>query len=328
MSNETASGNEYWSKRLRERFGSSVRLTSKLELAGDRDVVMKLGAGAAAANMQSDEGAFEVWALALRLAGASTVQLALPDGEVPSGGHGGRFGFRVNAFGNLFPEWFRLAPGTPAVSPVISEPRLGADGRRRFVLNREGEPRVAPDSSEAFSVDLPESKLEALLAHDKTLSANVSRAFGLQSLDRQLPVGLFEGTVSEASSRFTGGKSAVDLWGVGKDGERLVVLELKNSKNEKLGGLSELFFYCILLREVQTGMVRLPLPERGIQANYLAIPSTTTVEGYLLAPSFHPLLEGDGGSMMRLLNTALAAKNQRVTLGLAKLGTEGQVQRV
>ncbi|MFY0568937.1 hypothetical protein ACN28E_34660 [Archangium lansingense] len=213
----------------------------------------------------------------------------------------------------------------PPLPPVISEPRLGNDGRRRFVLNRESEPRSAPSAFEPFSLALPETKLESLLAFHPVLSERLRRTFRLRSVGNQLPVGLFEGDVAEAHKLFTGGKSAVDLWGVGQEGERLVLLELKKAGNEKLGGLSELLFYSLLLHEVQTGMIRLPLPEKGLTADYLAIPSTTCIEGYLLAPGIHPLLDGNDAWMLRTLNTALAAQRQRITLGLARLGEDGSI---
>lgn len=314
-----------WLRRMRDCFGPSVELTNKIQLEGLADVVMRFDEGSATANMQTDEGAFEVWALALRASGASSVQFALSEGEELAGGHGGRFRFRVNGFLRLFSEWFRLVSRMSPLPPVISEPRLGHDGRRRFVLNRESEPRTPPSSFEPFSVAMSEAKIESLLAFDPVISEWLRRTFRLRSVGNQLPVGLFEGDVAEARKLFTGGKSAVDLWGVGSEGERLVLLELKKAGNEKLGGLSELLFYSLLLHEVQTGMVRLPIPKKGLIADYLIIPSTTCIESYLLAPSFHPLLEGNGAWMLHTLNTALANQQQRITLGLAELGKEGSI---
>lgn len=325
MSSGAQFDDDVWLGRLRQLFGRSVELTSKLHLEGLIDVVMRFDGGATAANMQTDEGAFEVWALALRAAGARSVHLALAKGDVPAGGHGGRFRFRVDGFLRLFSEWFRLAPDMPELLPVICEPRLGPDGRRRFVLNRESEPRNPPTAFELFSLALSETEIERLLAFHPDLSGRLGRTFRLRSVGNQLPVGLFEGDVGEGNKLFTGGKSAVDLWGVGQEGERLVLFELKKAGNEKLGALSELLFYSLLLHEVQTGMVRLPLPKQGVTADYLAIPSTTCIKGYLLAPGFHPLLEGYDAWVLNTLNSALAAQRQRITLGLAELGKDGSV---
>jgi hypothetical protein len=92
------------------------------ELVDPAHVLMTMRWEATIANMQSNEAAFEAWALALKLwAGVSHVCLRW---EVPQGrpasrnptkekpmyedvGHYQRFLYRVNAFGELF-DWFSI----------------------------------------------------------------------------------------------------------------------------------------------------------------------------------------------------------------------------
>ncbi len=60
----------------------------------------------------------------------------------------------------------------------------------------------------------------------RLLSSEASRAhFGLEKVDRQLPVGLFNNTIAHSNRIFTGGKSAIDLVGVG--GGAFWIFELK-----------------------------------------------------------------------------------------------------
>ena len=66
-----------------------------------------------------------------------------------------------------------------------------------------------------------------------------------------MPVGVFEGHPSRAGAIFTGGKSAIDLIGLGRAGA-IWLLELKTSRNIKVGALSELFFYSMVLHDATT----------------------------------------------------------------------------
>jgi len=79
-------------------------------------------------------------------------------------------------------------------------------------------------------------------------------ALGLVRLDRQMPVGVFDGPPSRARAIFTGGKSAIDLVGLGAD-DALWLLELKTSRNIRVGALSKLFFYPMVLNDACQGRI-------------------------------------------------------------------------
>ena len=67
---------------------------------------------------------------------------------------------------------------------------------------------------------------------------------------RQLPVGLFQGTVARGNGIFSGGGSAIDLWTI--DHDTLCVFELK-AKNEMVGTITEAFFYSNLAYDIFVG---------------------------------------------------------------------------
>lgn len=67
------------------------------------------------------------------------------------------------------------------------------------------------------------------------------------TIDRQLPVSLFESTKSSTSGVFTGGKSAIDFWAL--DGDTINVYELK-SDNPMVGIITEIFFYSNYVHDV------------------------------------------------------------------------------
>lgn len=70
---------------------------------------------------------------------------------------------------------------------------------------------------------------------------------GIDFQGRQLPVGVFKGTVEKGNNFFTGGSSAVDLWAI-KNAE-LSIYELK-LQNKKLGIITETLFYIFLCRDI------------------------------------------------------------------------------
>jgi len=98
---------------------------------------------------------------------------------------------------------------------------------------------------------MAESKaaIEKRFIEDKAVRCSFMNAHNLKLLDRQFPVGVFDGIPTKASAIFTGGKSAIDLVGIGHDSS-FWLFELKAEKNIKVGALSELFFYSMVVRDV------------------------------------------------------------------------------
>jgi hypothetical protein len=106
--------------------------------------------------------------------------------------------------------------------------------------------------------------------------------FNIATLRRQLPVGVFRKSVNRENAIFTHGKSAVDIWGISAND--LVIFELKAPGNEKIGVISELFFYAMVMKDEQEGkFVRDHSWGTDIQ-------STTTLKAMVLAENLHPFI--------------------------------------
>lgn len=297
-----------WLGKLKQAFSNPHLKTARgLVLDGTgTDATLRITATAARKNMQDDAAAFETWALALRVAGASTVTLAWDPGAT-DGPHGRRFQYRAQRFAALC-RWFRLAEALP---PVL------ATTGKRYLLNVASEPRRSRMRIDVFDVAASEHELEVAIVDHPTISQEFRTALGLEFVARQLPVGVFETKVAKVNGVFTGGKSAIDLWGP-RDG-RLAIFELKNSKNVALGAVSELFFYAMVMRDMQRGVVGVDAPKTG-KGEYAALKKTNGVDAYLLAPHFHPLVAD--GAIIRLLAEHTAADDVR--FGMIRLGASAR----
>ena len=312
---------ESWERKLQERFGANVRLPRDVAIEGEGSAprVMLL-ATALGTNMQTDAAAFEPWCLALRLAGAERVTLGW-NGSLSPGGQTNRFLHRVTHYRALFHAWFTVAAEqAPQVRDVL-DPSLDDDGRARWVLNTESEPRQ--EQCGRFALDASEHELELAIVNQPALSRAFRGAFRLRHVARQLPVGVFDRVITTELAVFTHRKSAIDLWGLSRDSSRLALFELKNEENVKAGALSELFFYATLLRQVQKGLARFSATPDGDGPSYGDIPSTEGIDAFVLAPRAHPILAGDGLSVLATLNTALAAAGEPIRFGLGVIQRDG-----
>ena len=116
-----------------------------------------------------------------------------------------------------------------------------------------------------------------------------------KSIDRQLPVGVFKDKVSRDSAIFSHGKSAIDIWGLSNDNE-LLLFELKAEKNNKVGILSEIFFYVFLMKKLKDGeFLRTQKGKKTLEP----LSRAKKIKGFLLAPSLHRLIDEN---LIMLLN--------------------------
>ncbi|MEI6767146.1 MAG: hypothetical protein WCM76_16065 [Bacteroidota bacterium] len=106
-------------------------------------------------------------------------------------------------------------------------------------------------------------------------------------LDRQLPVGVFKEQVSIKTAIFSRGKSAIDIWGISED-NALLIFELKAEQNDKVGIISEIYFYANVMRLVKNGNFGY---EKPCTNNLELISQVSKIEAYILAPSLHPLID-------------------------------------
>lgn len=306
---------QYWEERLTESFRArwpdytdSLRLPSGIGFHGraaEVEMVLRLE-HIAEANMQEDPAAFEAWAVALRGWGGADQVTIRWDGDIPATPHGWRFRYRAGHFARIFNRWFRVATAFPSALANDVE----------YFINVESDPRTAPPLP-PFSTDLRESELEVLLAHDPEISAIFRSSFGLKHVGRQLPVGVFAGEVSQIAAVAPGRKSAIDLWGL--DDASISIFELKTWGNDSLGILSELFFYGMVMRDLQAERFKFD-PHGDLEAPYRAIPRRRDVRAWLLAPTFHSMLGRSDRVLLDVLNTGFLESNEPIRFHRAHIG--------
>lgn len=214
-------------------------------------------------NMQTENAAFETWALLLhtyseyqevRLRLQDSVALPFWTEEQPflpgckgkaedqeAYGHYNRFLYRVMKFQEQYP-WFQVADA--GLESAVRRFKTGF-GQYLFCNNVPTKPANPPGNWEG--------RVEAAFAEVPAAShllQSQAAAQGVKTskLNRQLPVGLFLEKKSKATQIFTANHSAIDLWGINDDGTKLAIYELKTG-NEMPGIITELMFYANYMRD-------------------------------------------------------------------------------
>jgi hypothetical protein len=267
----------------------NIKLPSRLGIERKGGgLLLRFNASSVTANMQTDDAAFEAWALMLRLwLGEKEVPHLVLDWTPPAAGHNGhyeRFLYRVAQFQKLFPDWFLVAdPHKPAECRALTEmrPCINVASARKG-----GSVRKTTSREYALELRLTESGPEC---------ESFCQRFGLEFVDRQFPVGLFCDKVSAKTPIFTGGKSAIDIVGVGKD-KRFFIFELKAGDNDKAGILSELLLYTSLISEAAHTRRRITFADTAKPRERPAVDSgdvreCTGIHAVMLVEKIHPLLQ-------------------------------------
>jgi hypothetical protein len=148
------------------------------------------------------------------------------------------------------------------------------------------------DTSRAESKAAPEASLEKLFARAGSKPRQRLMAdLGLRTLDRQFPVGVYDGDPKRAGAISTGGKSAIDLVGTSHDGA-LWLFELKTENNVQVGSVSELFFYSMVANDAREGRFAFARAAWGERMSLRPadVTGARRVEVRLFAGRFHPLV--------------------------------------
>ena len=126
------------------------------------------------------------------------------------------------------------------------------------------------------------------------LPEQITKEFGNNRLYDQLPCCLFYGEPSSSTRIFNAGY--FDLWGI-NDKDELCVFELKKEGNSKLGIISELFFYAMLMRDMKQATKnkysKIKANHRGFK-DFVECPDKGVVNAYFLVPQLHSALENPG----------------------------------
>ena len=253
------------------------------------------------ANMQQDASAFEGWAAGMKaLVPEWSFRLNWVEPENTADGHYQRFLYRVKKFSTYYSDWFSIALGCSTLSLLIKD-------NATYQLNAPSEMgRGRTNYSTCHAENFIENKII------KDGDSPLKHAFKIARLERQLPVGVFCGTVEKKTAIFARGKSAVDIWGI-TSADALVIFELKALGNEKVGAISELFFYTMVLADEQAGrLIRKNAPGELIR-------KTTSLKAVILASAVHPLITN---KVFDLLNAPFKRKDAvlpKIEFGYEKL---------
>lgn len=228
------------------------------------------------ANMQQDDAAFEGWATCMKAAVPEwKFMLDWDFPEDKKNGHYQRFLYRAKRFRSLY-SWFTIAD--QGLEEIEKFSLIKDSDDTKYMLNApSGDSERTNDAEHS-----PENLIENTII--KTQPHELNSLFNVKKYHRQLPVGLFLDSVATKNAIFTHGKSAIDIWGIAED-NNLIIFELKALGNRKIGAISELFFYAMVLRDEQKGLF-VRNHEHGAQ-----IRATTSVKAMLLAEEVHPLIK-------------------------------------
>ena len=249
-------------------------------------------------NMQGDDKAFEAWAIAMHIVlDESGIIILDADGEINGNpddekGHWYRFLYRALRFSEQYGDWFKLSERIEVLVRNFKEYLEN----NCFINN--------VPCSEAKTKDKPESRMEEIFSQNGKLKNAVGSHIGDNEVNRQLPVGLFHVEESINSKKnynpndknriFTGRSSAIDLWTW--NGDEFFVIELKADENNKMGIISELFFYSNYMYDFlvrKSFMLSEPSNHRGYSNILEHKDEFKKVCGIMLADEFHSIIEDE-----------------------------------
>lgn len=203
-------------------------------------------------NMQDTRACFEAWCLIIKakteeqkkepkleiVLDVKDIKEADYDGKLPKNGHWGRFLYRILKFSEQYKYWFELS----STLGKIKDKFQNYLDSHTFVTS-------APDKKpkEDIANSNLESYVEYLFCDSISAQKDILNLHSVTTIDRQLPVSLFEGSKSSTTGVFTGGKSAIDFWAL--NGDTINVYELK-SDNPMVGIITEIFFYSNYVHDV------------------------------------------------------------------------------
>ncbi|MEI7525442.1 MAG: hypothetical protein WCJ95_13975 [Mariniphaga sp.] len=272
--------------RIKKAFKDEVKKPNNIRLPRDIDftitennVEIHIASKYVERNMQEDGAAFEGWALVLKRWGKfEKVILSWDLPASDTNGHYQRFLFRVYNFAKDFKNWFSIQI---SCLPLLTT--LMIIDTETYYLSLPYNNRDRED------LQGTESKLE--YAFSKGAWANALKSeTNAKYLNRQLPVGIFTKPVSKLTSIFPRNKSAIDIWGISIANE-LLLFELKADNNNKVGIITELYFYSCIMKRVQSGLFKHELTKLDLDMDMIA--KSKGIIAYLFAPELHLLIDSE-----------------------------------
>ena len=252
-----------------------------------------------AQDMQNDSVAFEGWLLILKCWLSEEIAYIVLDFEAredlmqkygsPEACHYNRFLYRLYNMTRFFPTWFFVSDSkSDIILDVMQWVRTS-----NMMLNNSLQER--PDQIDTKRL---ERQAEAwFVKHEGKSLLSERWNIDENKLFNQLPTGVFIDQIAKANAVFSRGASAIDMWGIDKNGQTLHLIELKRGGNKGLGVIGETLFYTALMYD--TCVAKESLFKFG---KYGSAPDTSDMaaiknEGkkfgslmtHILAEKYHPL---------------------------------------
>ena len=202
-----------------------------------------------ARDMQNDSVAFEGWLLILKYWLSKKIEYFVLDFEAredlmrkygfPEACHYNRFLYRLYNMTRFFPTWFFVSESK---SDIIFD-FMHWVRSSNMMLNNSLQER--PDQIGTHRL---ERQAEAwFVKHEGKSLLSERWNIDENKLFNQLPTGVFNEKIAKANAVFSRGASAIDIWGIDKDGQTLHLIELKRGDNKGLGVIGETLFYTALM---------------------------------------------------------------------------------
>lgn len=217
-----------------------------------------------------------------------------------------RFLYRVLRFSEQYASWFLLSERLKKAVELFAAFLKGTPVLTNNTPGREADIPANRDSEAAVEMLLAED--DGARLHEIFKSSPIS--LGSNSINRQLPVGLFAEEVKDKNAVFPGRKAAIDMWTWNED--TFYILELKKKENKKVGILSEVFFCANYMRDLLLADGRFVFNEEGKdRRGYESLKKLAKREeikrigAVMLTDEVHPLI---GGEVLDELNCGTESK--------------------
>lgn len=301
---------QYLNEGLQKNINISFPRDIDIEAINDYELLMTIRNDGVLKNMQTDASAFEGWILVLRNYGYKKFVLKwdIPDSDCTNNVHYQRFMYRVFKFNELF-EFFGIDPSRES---AMNKLKIDFNNKKnKYVLNvptvRRPEVIKGKDKKNTNGENILEIRF---VNYNYKSLINAAGLLSEKKMDRQLPVGLFENKVEDKEKYriFSGRNSAIDIWGIGKDEKTLNIFELKKEGNIKVGVISELFLYTMIMEDAIKGNFKFKKGSKGKldPRKEICESGLDRICSYILASKLHPLITKD---VLSPLNDALQKRN-------------------
>ena len=266
-----------------------------------KTLTLKLTKTGICKNMQEDPSAFESWAFVLKHYCARFVDAVVIDWEDPSNvdQHFNRFVYRLTRFVQSY-DWVITKKPIPRMPSLLYCSAPNSDAAPKEKHNKGDEGWIECDF-----VERNKKKYD--------------------TIDHQLPVGLFDGVVKD-TTHFTPGKlSQIDIWAI--DGNTFMIFELKKPGNNKLGIISELMFYTNVVNDLLSHNILISEEKAKKAVNksyrsfdkfyetYTGARKINQIKSVFLADELHSLINDD---VLKLINDSVRLKRFNITFETAK----------